>query len=157
LSTSTPEPVAHVEKVYVAGSSLELDRAERMIAALERAGIVVTSTWTIAVRDAGTGNPANATREQRAQWTITDLAQVRAAELFLFLVPPRDVATRGAWTEAGYALAKNKVCVFAGDTKQSIFSALAYEYETDAAALALILRLADRDPSTAIAFGSIAG
>lgn len=156
MPTSTPEPVAHVEKVYVAGSSLELDRVDRAVAALENAGIIVTSTWPISVRDAGTGNPIGATREQRVNWTITDLAQVRAAELFWFLVPPRDVATRGAWMEAGYALAKGRVCIFSGDTKQSIFSAVAYEYADDAAALMLILRLADKEHAALDALGELA-
>ena len=64
-------------KVYVAGSSLELQRAELAIAALERRGIIVTSTWPIVVRDTpGGANPADATREERSRWSRSEERRV---------------------------------------------------------------------------------
>lgn len=151
MSNSNPEPLRRVSKVYVAGSSAELDRAERAIADLEARGVAVTSTWPRSVTNVGESNPAHASRSDRARWAITCLHEVREADLVWMLVPSRAHPTRGAWLEAGYALARGKVVVFSGETAQSIFGALGYEFDhpdpevADAAALALIVKIFDED------------
>lgn len=137
-----------VRRVYVGGSSAEIERAEQAIAELERAGVHVTSTWPIVIRDtAGGANPRDASTADRAHWSAVDLEQLRAADLLWFLVPSTSAPTRGAWLEMGYALAHRKTIVLSGDTRQSIFCALGHEYATDAEALSLILRVTERVPA----------
>lgn len=140
------EPVRIVTGVYVAGTSADLFRAEAAIGALERAGVRVTSTWPIVVRDRdGIANPRDATILDRARISARCLREVTEADLLWLLVPREPVTTRGAWTELGYALARGLTVILSGDTRQSVFSALGYEYATDEEALALILRIAERD------------
>lgn len=131
-----------IENVYVSASSAEIDRAELWMGRLSMAGLNVTSTWARVIRDVGSANPRDATREQRKQWSDVDLGEVRACDLLWFLVPALDKPTRGAWLEVGFADAAGKLLVFSGDTKQSIFCATGDEYEDDIDAFATICRLA---------------
>lgn len=149
MPTSTPEslPLRRVAKVYIAGSSYEIDRAERAVAALIDRGVHVTSSWPRVVRTVGNPNPRGATVSDRFRWSVDDLAQVRDADLLWFLVPPispPEAHTRGGWVEAGYAMGLGKVVIFSGDTKQSIFCALGYEVVEDVDALRVISEIADQ-------------
>lgn len=132
-------------RVYVAGSSAELNRVEHWTARLIAAGITVTSTWPANVRAVGSANPRDATREQRAAWAMTCLRQVATAQLVWFLVPAVTAPTRGAWIEVGFMRGlvhgvTRAVCIISsGDTLQSIFCALGDEHETDEAAFAAIV------------------
>jgi hypothetical protein len=143
-ATSHPGPLATIERVYVAASALEIDRAEQAIADLERRDIAVTSTWTINVRNVGASNPREASNYDRARWASTCLDEVRHSDLLWFLVPAMGAPTRGAWVELGYAIARGMTIVLSGDTRQSIFSALGVEMLADIEALELIARIADR-------------
>lgn len=147
MSTSNPEqPIQRVSKVYVAGSSAELERAERAIAELEAAGIVVTSTWPLNVRDqGGIANPTEAPRDLRQRYSTSCLGQLRDADLLWVLVPDRAAPTIGAWVEYGYAIAFNKQIVFSGDTRQSIFCSLGLEFASDERAHAYIVSAVDEE------------
>jgi hypothetical protein len=146
LSNSNPElPLRRVAKVYVAGSSAELERCEAAIALLEASGVHVTSTWPIVVRDHGGGNPRDASRDRRRLFSVADLGQVREADLVWVLVPPLDCPTRGAWLEAGYAHGLGKLVVFSGDTLQSIFCATGNEFADDASAFEFVQRICDAE------------
>lgn len=127
-------------RVYVAGASLEVERAERMIKRLRGCGIVVTSSWPEVVRLQG-NNPRSAAPATRARWAHDDLLGVLSAELTLMLVPPVGTPTIGGWIEVGVAHRDGQTCVFAGDTKQTIFSAMGIEFESDEAAFAHVLKL----------------
>lgn len=124
--------------MYVAGASSEVDRAERMIRRLRERGVVVTSSWPEVVRLNGE-NPATAPTASRLRWSCDDLVGVETADMLLALVPPIDQPTRGAWVEIGYAKAIGNELVFAGATKQSIFCAMGFEFETDDAAFDYVL------------------
>lgn len=132
-------------KVYLAGSSApsERPRVEKWIAKLTEAGITVTSTWLDSVKREGSGNPRDATADQRRHWAMTCLDEVRRSTLVWFLVPPPEASTRGAWFEIGFLTGEVGPDAFiaSGDTKQSIFCALAYddECETDEAAFERVL------------------
>lgn len=130
-------------KVYVAGSSDELDRAEQVIARLRAAGITVTSTWAENIRKVGASNPRDASREQRGHWSHVCLSEVDAAQVVLFLAPGRGHG-RGGYYEVGYANAKGKHLLASGDTVQSIFLALGREFETDHEAIRYLVDLARR-------------
>lgn len=124
-------------RIYIAASSAEMDRVHRAASAARAVGIEVVSTWPVVVANTpGGANPRDASHEDRAQWSGTDLAEVESANALWFLVP--NAQTRGAWVEVGYALHAGKTVVCSGDTKQSVFCALADEFDTDEQALAYL-------------------
>lgn len=122
-------------KVYIAGSTAEIDRAKSWGARLQRFGIEVISTWTTVVGEHGC-NPRDASLQQRRTWALDDIDQIRQADLFWLLVPALDRPSRGAWFELGVAwtlIAPGcKQLIASGDTRQSIFCALAgREFDDD--------------------------
>lgn len=134
-------------KVYVAAAATgdEGARVDLAIAALKAHGFVVTCTWPEVVANTpGGANPRHATHDERRAWTTQDLLEIDQADALWFLVPTTPIATRGAWFEAGYAYSNNKYVVFSGDTKQSVFCALGYEFSTDDAALRQLRWLRER-------------
>lgn len=131
----------YIRSVYVASSSADIDRAERWMGLLAKGGLAVTSTWPKVVRTVGDANPREATMDQRCGWASCDLAEVKACDLLWFLVPAHE-GGHGAFYETGYADALDKVSVFSGDTKKSIFTARGHEFADDTEAFAWILRMA---------------
>lgn len=138
-----------MKKVYVAGSSAELDRARTWRDRLVSAGVEVVSTWIETVIAVGDANPREATTNARRVWSEDDLAQVSIADVFWLLAPEQP--TRGAWVELGFAHATRLVepdarmairVIISGDTRQSIFCALGEEYATDEEAFAAIVEMA---------------
>jgi nucleoside 2-deoxyribosyltransferase len=129
--------------VYVAGSSHpdERDRVTGVVEALRAAGVTVTSTWLDDVAKHGAGNPRDMSVDDRRTLAAKDLAQVGRAQAFLLLVPSESTPTRGAWVELSYAYSMGKQVVCSGDTKQSIFSALGYETESDADAIRTVIAI----------------
>lgn len=132
-------------KVYVAGSSGEIERAEKWMAALRAAGFEVTSTWPETIRKVGSANPMTATREQRAMWSAQDLSEVSDAEVFWLLLP-EGKPSEGACVEFGYAVMLGATAkearalgildapnfwMIASGVERSIFTALAEHFETD--------------------------
>lgn len=127
-------------RVYVAASSAEIPRAKKWIAALREAGVFVTSKWPEIIEKVGDANPRDATHEQRKGWAWADLVDVKDANLLWLLAPePNGGSARGAYVELGYARALGLSLMISGDTKQSIFTALGVEHETDDAAFAEIV------------------
>lgn len=90
-------------RVYVAGASSEMERAERYMAKLREAGITVTSTWPEVIRSQpnSEANPMSVPRAVRARWARTDLDEVTESN-FLWLLVPK-VPSAGAHVEFGYA------------------------------------------------------
>ena len=129
-------------KVYLAASTLDMDRARTWYARLRLAGIEIVSTWIATVEKVGSGNPADATHEQRRDWSAKDLAEVRSADVLWILVPAKSVQTRGIWAELGTAWAHDVTIVTSGETLQSIFCALGDEHPLDEDAFASICALA---------------
>ncbi len=127
-------------RVYVAGSSDEISRARRWMTALYGAGITVTSTWCdVIAATGGVGNPRDATTADRRLWSEVDLAGQVAQSHVLWLLTPTTAPGRGAYCELGYAHALGKRIHSSGDTKQSIFTAIGHEHETDDEAYAAIV------------------
>lgn len=138
--------------VYVAAASLEIDRARKVVAALEAAArtlpIAVVSTWIDAIEAAGTANEglSPAARREAAR---TCLEEVREADVFVLLVP-HNPSGIGCGVELGYMLARRDEwplrsprIIAAGRTERTIFAALAdEEYATDEDAIAAVVRMA---------------
>jgi hypothetical protein len=130
--------------VYVAASSGEIERAEKWMKALRDAGIVVQSTWPEVIRKSGgVANPMSATREQRREWSFTDLAEVKKAEILWLLCP--NVPTIGAYVELGFACgsseaANPRTLIASGIEPRTIFTSICGYYETDELAFDAILQ-----------------
>ncbi len=124
-------------KVYVAGSSAEMEDVERFMNALRAEKIEITCDWPAAIRAAGDANPADdAIREKAAN---EDLDGVESADIFWLMVPAQK-GSAGAWVELGYAIARDMRIVISGEFRKCIFTSLADEmFDTHEAALAHII------------------
>jgi hypothetical protein len=91
-------------KIYIAGASAEIERAERAIELARLAGFEVAYDWPANVREVGESNPPDATDEQRREWAGTALWAVAQVDAFWLLLPREP--TVGAWFEFGAALAR---------------------------------------------------
>lgn len=116
-------------KVYVAASSLQLDRAQAAMEWLRAAGHEVTHDWPAIIAARGGANPDDATQDDRWDWAIDDLAGVKSADVLWLLVPYKEGA--GAFVELGYALAIGKPVICSGLYMRSIFTAMGVCYDTD--------------------------
>lgn len=84
--------------IYVIGASAELERAERVIAALRERGAEVVGDWTASVRaarEAGYATDATVPRETARKAARANRAAIRAAEVVIALVPERPSAGYG--------------------------------------------------------------
>lgn len=120
-------------KVYVAGSSKELDRVADAMAALRESGVEVTHDWVEVIKARGSANPLGASAADCAQWAWEDLLGVRAADVVWLMVPAQ--GGLGCYVEYGYALALNIPVVISGEYGRTIFTALTdecHEYDSDA-------------------------
>ncbi len=86
-------------KIYVAGSSKELDRVEGVIARLRSAGHMITHDWTKAVRAAPDDHAI--TDEHARQCAEADVRGVYDADVVWLLIP--EVKSEGAFFELGAA------------------------------------------------------
>lgn len=94
-------------RIYIAGSSREIERAERAIKAVRELGHTITVDWPAAMRaEAANGKGDHAlTPEEQKRYAEADLDGVAGADLVWLLIPDRENPSVGAWFEAGYALA----------------------------------------------------
>lgn len=134
-------------KVYIAGSSAESDRAIACAAALQEHGFEVVSTWfrDIVAEQAGIPNPRTASHEDRKRWSERNRDQVLSSDVVWMLAPVG--VSHGAYYEAGVADTAGIQRIVSGrlvpqaNTKQSIFNALATEFDHDGAALEFLINL----------------
>lgn len=130
--------------VYLAGSSLDMDRARKWHGRLTEAGVWVCSTWIENISRVGQPNPRDASAQDRRKWATGCLNEVSKAAVMWSLVPDGDrpLHTKGKWAELGYAYGIAIPIVCSGDTKSSIFCALGYEYASDEDAFAHVVAIA---------------
>jgi len=93
-----------VSGVYVAAASAELPRAQAAMRQIREAGVRVVGDWTDDVLRYGSEG-ATHSDEARAAASAAQLDFVGTAGAVLLLIPPKGVATKGAWAEAGVARA----------------------------------------------------
>lgn len=106
-------------KVYVACSSKELDRAERVMDKIRKRGGTITFDWTIDVRRCGSKVPDAITGLRCAQ---DDLGGVRDADVVLVL--DSDEPSYGRTIEHGAALVLGKTLVVSGPARGRIWETL---------------------------------
>lgn len=102
MTTTKPKP-----KLYVAGASSEIERAERVILLLSES-FEITHDWTKIMR--AKGPEAQLTDEElrvELQRDYTD--GVDPAEVLLVLIPSDGHTSTGAWFETSRAIAANQL------------------------------------------------
>lgn len=111
-------------RFYVAARWDDRDEAIKIKAALEKHKLIVTSTW-LTPHDNQSMDAlkakTNATDEAR-QKAIKDFEDIDAADIYLVYSPKSSHrnGTGGKHVEAGYAMAKGKVCFLIGE-RENIF------------------------------------
>jgi hypothetical protein len=126
-------------RVFVAGSSRDLERAELAHFRLRRAGITVTSDWTSHVRAArnrGVMSDAELDDAERAEACASNRRCLAESTHFLLLAPSPDAPSRGAWVELGMALGSCVVVVAGLHARDCIYTHWAHRlYESDDVAI----------------------
>jgi nucleoside 2-deoxyribosyltransferase len=133
--------------VYIAGSSTELDRMQKLAAAIDThnqlnplSRIEITGKWWDVIQARGEANPINAPFHERAAYASDDIAAVKEADFLLLLMPPVGVNSVGCYWEAGYADALDKEVLIAGDSlERSIFTTRGACFNSDEAALEYLM------------------
>lgn len=129
-------------RVYVAGASDELERAQRAIDFIRSIGWTITHDWVADVRRVrveGGRADADLTSDEMRELAAADLAAVQGAELVWLLVP--NTPSTGAWVELGYALALNRwtnaprIIASGPRAAGSLWCSLLEQFETDEAAI----------------------
>lgn len=122
-------------KIYVAGSSAELDRVSAFMSRLRAAGHEITHDWTAAIRDSG--KPANGLsrgESEDAAWKCRDA--IDRSDVFVFLAPI--TVSEGAWFEFGFAVGGCVRALIVGERPRSIFAYSGSYAATEDDALAML-------------------
>jgi nucleoside 2-deoxyribosyltransferase len=133
-------------RVYVAGSSRELDRAVTCAATLAAAGIVITHRWwdhVIAKHKAGKRD-IDLSRDEQVEHARGDLHGVASADAVLCLWPHEPHFSHGMAFECGYANAWCKPLFISGQSAWNcIFTSLSRRFSHDLDALKAVVDLAN--------------
>jgi nucleoside 2-deoxyribosyltransferase len=89
-------------KVYVAGSSKQLERAADAMGQIKAAGHYITHNWVRSIEEAGAANPPETTPAQRNQWALECLRGVYECDVLLLLVT-NEAESFGMPFEMGFA------------------------------------------------------
>lgn len=109
-----------MKKLYIAGSSKELERVKKFATYAKDQGFMITEPWWDKVEEHG-ANP-DIPRAKKKEFADADIAGLEAAECVILLAPA-DNSGFGCAFEYGYAIAKKKPVVIAGK-HASVFCAL---------------------------------
>lgn len=137
-------------RVYVAGSSRDLERAERVIAELRAIpNVAVPVDWPANMREHGPDSGLSA--EDRVRFAEEDAAGAYFADAFVLLRPTEDAPSVGAWVELGVSIGaafarlrsgkRSPFGIIAGRGTACIFDALmapASIVDTDDEAVAIV-------------------
>lgn len=133
--------------VYVAGSSRDLERAERVIAALRAIpGVMVPVDWPFMMREHGPDEGLS--DEDRQRFAKADARGACHANVLLLLRPTTEAPSAKAWVELGIALGalRSPLILIAGRGTACIFDALIqreHVVDTDAEAVAIVREIAE--------------
>jgi len=133
-------------RIYVAGSSQEVDLVEGSQRRLIDAGHTITHDWCAVLRKLASPNAIGSPRHQRAKLAYDDLRGAVAGDVFwLRMTSPGVKPSFGSGVELGYTLGsanQRPRIIVSGDDDRSIFTALASEnYKDHEEAFQSILRL----------------
>lgn len=132
-------------KLYVAGASAEIARAEAFIAKLRAHGFEITFDWPAHIRGVGASNEG-VDYDECVRSAKADIKGVLDAEWFV-LLEPEQAKTIGAWVEIGVALHAVIPVLWVGEGDRTIFSALAtMSVSDDENAIELLLGIKNAEP-----------
>jgi nucleoside 2-deoxyribosyltransferase len=113
-------------KVYVAGSSKEIERAEAAIAAVRGLGFSITFDWPAMMRASAADHELTLEEQERA--ALISIGGVASADIVWLLIPHPSRPSAGAWFEAGYAKAlgdERRTWIASGPVHGYIFARVA--------------------------------
>ncbi len=119
-------------RIYLAGSSRELDRCETALAEIRAAGHAITEDWCAVMRSAGPD--AECTIDVLHAAAIDDVRGVREADWFILLAP-LEGSSFGAGFELGVAFAEGVASIWVGEPKGPFAQLANHRYPTLSAAL----------------------
>lgn len=123
-------------RVYVIGSSSELERAERVIAALRERGVEITHDWTASVRAArAAGHATDATvgREDAMRAARENRGAIESADVVIALVP--EMPSTGYGYDLGVAHAAMVDVIRSGEPRSIYDHGVTCAVESDEAAI----------------------
>lgn len=117
------------KRIYIAGSSQEMDRAERMMRlVIHEPSLELASDWVALIRSAGSSNPDWTLRRRRYSAEFA-LEAVAGSDALWLLVP--STPSTGCWVELGAACTA-RLTTFGSGPSVSLFDSLpSWQYETD--------------------------
>lgn len=106
-------------KVYLASPYQMQPEMKQIRNDLADMGYIVTARWI----DVQATDHNHISEEERARWAQEDLADIDAADYFIvFNVEAwHGRGTGGRHVELGYAIARNKIIIYVGQTKENLF------------------------------------
>jgi hypothetical protein len=134
-------------RVYISGSSRELDHLETLAAELAgHPGVTVADRWMRDVRAnmAAGRTDADLTDDERHEAAEADYRDIRRSQVFWLVVP--STPSKGAWVELGLVVTNGgKIVIASGNTNATIFCHLAEvkRFATHAEAIAFIIARAE--------------
>jgi len=97
-------------RIYVAGSSKDIDRCERAITQCREAGMIITEDWVATMR---ASPPDHLLDEERIlAAAIADIRGVESADVVWLLAPPASKPSAGCWAEMDRALTRRIPVVY---------------------------------------------
>ncbi len=133
-------------KLYIAGSSKDIETAEKWIACARAAGFTITHDWPADIRKEGGSNPDTLTDAARRVYADKDVRAVASAEVIWFL--GSEYSSQGMHVELGVAIHAERIMIFSGP-RQSIFAWMVDEYyEEHLNAFAALNALRNNQPRT---------
>lgn len=143
-------------KIYIAGSSKDIDRCERMVSAVRALGIDITVDWVAIMRASPPDSACDA--DHLAKCARDDIRGVKEADIVWVVGPSVSRPSTGCWGELTAALALGKPVLYSEPpadalTGQSaptpqfcIFTVLTERFKSDEDVLAhLVFRAAEFD------------
>lgn len=85
-------------RVYVAGSSKDIDRCERAVARCREAGFTITEDWVAEMR--ASAPDAQLDADHLMACAKADIRGVETADVVWLLAPPASKPSAGCWVEA---------------------------------------------------------
>lgn len=147
-------------KIYVAGSSKDIDRCEAMVAACRAMGLEITVDWVAVMRASPPDSACDATYLETC--ARNDIRGVKEADVVWVVGPSVSKPSTGCWGELTAALALGKPVLYSAPPRAAahwpesvhaqhvpqfcIFTTLAERFESDGDVLAhLVFRAAEFD------------
>lgn len=114
------EPITVRRKVYVAGSTRDVERVNAVQATARAFGCDITFDWTGPEGEIRTDGPWDTASEQGARIALREIEACRDADLIILLFPPSGGGL-GCWIEMGAGLASGGEIWVVGAQRDSVF------------------------------------